>query len=87
MRRTLALGFAGVSSFGDLEEEEEGRFEDCRLGKVPLMAAWKNSRSLRLRNMCVGVLMVVIRLSVGCRDGIPLGVLVQIVLHLGLMEM
>ena len=84
MRRILALGFGGGSSFGDLEED--GRFEDCGLGRVPLMAAWKNSRSLRLRNICVGVLMVVICLSVGSRDVIRFGVLVQLVLKVGLME-
>lgn len=53
----LALGWAGASSFIDLEED--GRLEDCSLGETaPLMAASKNSRSLRLRlrNICVGVL-------------------------------
>ena len=53
MRRILALGFAGGSSFEDLEASL--CFNDCFLGKVPLMAAMKKSRSLRLRNICVGV--------------------------------
>lgn len=61
MRRILALGFAGENSFMDLDLEDDRRFERERLGKAPLMAASKNSRSLRLRNMCVGGLRVVIR--------------------------
>ena len=48
----LALGWAGGSSFLDLEDD---RFHKCLLGKVPLIAASKKSRSLRLRNICVGV--------------------------------
>ena len=52
MRRMLALGWAGGSSFIDLEED--GRLDDCSLGgAAPLMAASKRSRSLRLRNICV----------------------------------
>ncbi len=54
----LALGLAGGSSFMDLEEEDRP-FEDCWMGGAPLMAASKLSRSLRLRNICVGVLRVV----------------------------
>ena len=59
MRRMLALGWAGGSSFMDLEDDAllDGR----SLGEAPLMAASKNSRSLRLRNICVGVLTVVKR--------------------------
>ena len=56
MRRILALGFAGGSSF---VTEDDRRFERDFLGEAPLMAASKNSRSLRLRNMDVGVLLVV----------------------------
>ena len=55
----LALGWAGGSSFLDLEDD--GRLDDRSLGETPLMAASKNSRSLRLRNICVGVLTVVKR--------------------------
>ena len=60
MRRILALGFAGGSSFGDLEDDDCRRLEDGFLGRVPLMAASKRSRSLRLRNICVGAPIVVI---------------------------
>ena len=66
MRRILALGFAGGSSFGDLEDDCR-RLEDCFLGKVPLMAASKKSRSLRLRNISVGALIVVICRKCGLR--------------------
>ena len=58
MRRILALGLAGGSSFEDLEDEL--RFEDGVLGRAPLMAASKISRSLRLRNICVRALTFVI---------------------------
>ena len=58
----LALGLAGGSSRVDLEDD--CRFRECLLGKAPLMAASKNSRSVRLRNMCVGMLRVVV-----CRCG------------------
>lgn len=61
MRRILALGFAGGSSFGDVEHEFRRRLEDGFLGRVPLMAASKKSRSLRRRNISVGALTVVIR--------------------------
>ena len=72
MRRILALGFAGGSSFGDLEDDCR-RLEDCFLGREPLMAASKNSRSLRLRNMCVGALTVVIcrRCGLGGKAVLP----------------
>ena len=59
MRRILALGFAGGSSFDDLEDDCR-RLEDRLLGRLPLMAASKNSRSLRLRNISVGALPVAI---------------------------
>lgn len=57
----LALGWAGGSSFIDFEDD--GRLDDCSSGEAPLMAASKNFRSLRLRNIrvCVGVLTVVKR--------------------------
>lgn len=58
MRRMLALGWAGGSSFVDLKDDR--RLEDCTLGEAPLMAASKNSRSLRL-HICVVVLTVVKR--------------------------
>ena len=66
MRRILALGFAGGSSFDDLEDDCR-RLEDRLLGRLPLMAASKNSRSLRLRNISVGVLTVVICRQCGLR--------------------
>ena len=55
----LALGRAGGSSFMDLDDDR--RLGDCTLGEAPLMAASKNSRSLRLRNICVVVLTVLKR--------------------------
>ena len=67
MRRILALGCAGGSSFGDLDDDSR-RLEDCFLGRVPLMAASKKSRSLRLRNISVGALTVVICCRCGLRD-------------------
>ena len=66
MRRILALGFTGGSSFGDLEDDCR-RLGDGFLGRVPLMAASKKSRSLRLRNICVGALTVVICRRCGLR--------------------
>lgn len=68
----LALGLAGGISFLNLEDD--GRLEDCFCGEAPLIAASKNSRSLRLRNICVGVLRVVKCWCVICREGISLGV-------------
>lgn len=59
MRRMLALGWAGGSSLLDLEDD--GLLDDRSLGEAPLIAASKNSRSLRLRNICVGVLTLVKR--------------------------
>ena len=66
----LALGLAGESPFLDLEDE--CRFEDCLCGEAPLMAASKKSRSLRLRNICVGVPRVVKCWCVFPREAIPL---------------
>lgn len=68
MRRILALGCAGGRSFGDDDLKDDcRRREVCLLGRVPLMAASKKSRSLRLRNISVGALTVVIRGRLGLR--------------------
>lgn len=58
MRRMLALGLAGGSSLavGEEDREDRRRFADGFNGEAPRMAASKNSRSLRRRNMGVGVL-------------------------------
>ena len=66
MRRILALGFAGGSSFDDMEDDCR-RLEDRLWGRLPLMAASKKSRSLRLRNISVGALSVVICRRCGLR--------------------
>lgn len=72
MRRMLALGLAGEGSLLDVEDDR--RFGVCFGGEAPLIAASKNSRSLRLRNICVGVPRVVKCWCVTCKEGIPLGV-------------
>ena len=68
----LALGLAGGSSSLDLEDD--CRLEDCFCGEAPLMAASKNSRSLSLRNICVGVLRTVKCWLVMHSEGIAVGV-------------
>ena len=62
MRRILALGLAGANSFLDLEDDQ--RFGDGLCGEVPLMAASRDSRSLRLRSIRLGYPTVVKRRSV-----------------------